>query len=82
MREAAGSEPGPSAAGANAQPSLKFRNYSVRDQKIEHTILEPAKAPEYEAPKPEIPEERAAQVRCFGYALLDVKTTSVCLYER
>ena len=45
------------------QPTLKFRNYNVRDQEIEHTVLEPAKAPEYEAAKPEASAGRAAEVK-------------------
>lgn len=54
LREAAAStdEPTPEAA-APAGPELKFRNYAVRDRKIEHTVLEPAQPPKYEPPKPE-----------------------------
>ena len=33
-----------------AEPALKFRNYNVRDDKIEHTVLDPAKPPEFKEP--------------------------------
>jgi cwf18 pre-mRNA splicing factor len=38
------------------QPVLKFRNYAVKDKKIEHTVIEPAHAPEFEEPTAEPPE--------------------------
>lgn len=63
IREAAGDATPAAPSAAPEQPKLKFRNYNVRDQKIEHTVLEPAKAPEYIAPKPEVPAGKTAEVR-------------------
>ena len=62
IREAAGDAALPAKPASSEQPKLKFRNYNVRDQKIEHTVLEPAKAPEYVAPKPEVPAGKTAEV--------------------
>lgn len=64
MREAASAEEKqavPDTAQAET-PILKFRNYNVRDQKIEHTVLEPAKPPEFEPPKPQASEGRPVEV--------------------
>ena len=44
----------PRGATEESAPVLKFRNYAVRDDKIEHTVLEPAKPPEFK------PQEVAA----------------------
>ena len=62
IREAAGVVTPATDSAPIEQPKLKFRNYNVRDQKIEHTVLEPAKAPEYVAPKPEVPAGKTAEV--------------------
>ena len=38
----------PRGTSETATPALKFRNYNVRDKdKIQHTVLEPAKPPEF-----------------------------------
>lgn len=44
------------------EPVLKFRNYAVKDQKIEHKVIEPAKAPEFEEPTAEPPEAGPEEV--------------------
>ena len=62
IRQAAGDVTPAAPPAAAEQPKLKFRNYNVRDQKIEHTVLEPAKAPEYVATKPEVPAGKTAEV--------------------
>lgn len=61
IRQAAGDVTPAAPPAAAEQPKLKFRNYNVRDQKIEHTVLEPAKAPEYVATKPEVPAGKTAE---------------------
>lgn len=35
------------------EPVLKFRNYAVKDKKIEHQTIDAAQAPEFEEPVPE-----------------------------
>ncbi|BDA50416.1 probable coiled-coil domain-containing protein 12 [Coccomyxa sp. Obi] len=35
------------------EPVLKFRNYAVKDTRIEHQTIEAAQAPEYQEPVPE-----------------------------
>ncbi|EIE22848.1 hypothetical protein COCSUDRAFT_16114 [Coccomyxa subellipsoidea C-169] len=56
LRDAAASadatEPSTSAAQGD-EPVLKFRNYAVKDNRIEHQTIEAAQAPEYQEPVPE-----------------------------
>ena len=50
------------------QPVLKFRNYTPRDEKIEHEKLAPANPKRYEAPPPDEDEEAeaaASEVSCI-----------------
>ena len=45
------------------QPKLKFRNYTPRDEKIEHEKVAPANPQKYEPPPPEEePDEPAEEV--------------------
>ena len=53
LRDAAGEKVEGQESKQPGEPALKFRNYSVRDQKIEHTVLAPALPPEYKAPEVE-----------------------------
>ena len=47
-------EPSTSAPSAQGdEPVLKFRNYAVKDSRIEHQTIEAAQAPEYQEPVPE-----------------------------
>lgn len=47
-----------------AQPTLKIRNYTPRDEKIEHEKLAPANPQRYEPPPPDEDEAAAeAEVR-------------------
>lgn len=45
-----------------AEPTLKFRNYNVRDDKISHTVLEPAKPPEFREPTVDTSVQNRPQV--------------------
>jgi len=62
IRDAAGEKgEGPESSATHQEPALKFRNYSVRDQKIEHTVVAPALPPEYKAPEPEAATKKRPQ---------------------
>lgn len=69
LRAAAAAEPEqpPAAQPAQQQPEepvLKFRNYTVKDKKIEHQTIEAAHAPEFVEPvaEPSVVQEVQGQV--------------------
>src|SRR4051794_37867037 len=67
LRDEAGEEgEGPGSSPPQQEPALKFRNYSVRDQKIEHPMLAPALPPEYTAPEPEAAVKKKPQVKTYS----------------
>ena len=72
LREAAADREGDDGAAPTA-PALKFRNYNVRDQKIEHTVVEPAQPPKYEAPKPEVEVGKKPEVSQYNRRLLTAR---------
>ena len=55
LREAAAAEEpaAPANGAAGEEPTLKFRNYAVKDSTIEHRVLEAAQPPVFEEPQPE-----------------------------
>lgn len=70
LKEAAASaEPSQTSTSAPSaqvdEPVLKFRNYAVKDTRIEHQTIEAAQAPEYQEPVPEpsIVQEVQGEVR-------------------
>ena len=75
LREAAADREGDDGPAPSA-PALKFRNYNVRDQKIEHTVVEPAQPPKYEPPKPEVEVGKKPEVSQCNCCLLTVRLVS------
>eukprot|EP00884_Botryococcus_braunii_P000948 jgi/Botrbrau1/10854/Bobra.0025s0032.1 len=59
-RDVEAAEPAQQQNGAD-EPVLKFRNYAVKDKQIEHKVIEPAHAPEFEEPTAEPPEAVPAE---------------------
>ena len=50
LRDAAKDKEEPEEQATVAEPALKFRNYNVKDKKIDHVQLEAAQPPKFEAP--------------------------------